>query len=97
MYKLLEAAQAITLACGCHARCSSFDAKSYAPPLNSDDPGLPSPPVTATKTLISQYYFELNAEFEMAPQSLFHESVLKGAFQRPCELTNMEVRDHRVS
>jgi len=53
MYKLLEAAQAITLACGCHARCSSFDAKSFAPPLKSDGPGLPSAPVPASNALTS--------------------------------------------
>jgi len=53
MYKLLEAAQAITLACGCHARCNSFDAKSFAPPLKSDGPGLPSDPVPASNALMS--------------------------------------------
>ena len=46
MYKLLDAAQAITLAAGCHAKCSSFDVKSYIPPLVSK-PGL-SPAIEDT-------------------------------------------------
>ena len=49
MYKLLDAAQAITLAAGCHAKCSSFDVKSYIPPLGSK-PGL-SPAIHWHKSL----------------------------------------------
>lgn len=49
MYKLLDAAQAITLAAGCHAKWSSFDVKSYIPPLGST-PGL-SPAIQWHKPL----------------------------------------------
>ena len=53
MYKLLDAAQAITLAAGCHAKCSSFDVKSYIPPLGSK-PGL-SPAIHWHKITVIRY------------------------------------------